>query len=83
MLFTVVDLFASIPGHKVIKNSFRLAWIISVTVLVILMRYTVIYKFEDSFIGITEFIASAIVIPIVFEWIYSNKALSSNAKNKQ
>lgn len=80
LVFVIVNLITSIPGHKVIKNSFRLAWIISATVLVILMRYEVLYKFEDAFIGITEFIASAIVIPIVFEWIYSNKVSSDTKK---
>lgn len=46
--------------------------IVSITILIIIMRYSTVYAFDDSFIGVTEFIASAIILPIIFEWIYSN-----------
>lgn len=68
----LVESFTKIPEHLVIKNTFRVSFILSATVMVILNRFSVLIKCDEAFLAVTEFIASAIIIPIIFEWIYSN-----------
>lgn len=73
-LLKIIETLTSIPESKAMKNSFRLALIISVVLVAISIRYSFLIVFDDSYVGISEFISSAIVIPLIFEWIYSRKA---------
>jgi hypothetical protein len=62
-----------IPGYRVARNAFRMSAIIALFIMVIINRTEVLYSTEDTFLTITEFLASAIIIPVIFEWIYSSR----------
>ncbi len=86
----LLNLVVSIPGNKMIKNTFKFSGILSSTIIIIFMRLSIFYLFDDSFITIIEFIASAIIIPMMFEWIYTThnendsvKQISSNKAKQQ
>lgn len=68
----------NIPGHKVMKNTFRISMIVALIYVVIANRLNCFYNCDTAFIEISEFIASAILIPIVFEWIYSGVESKKN-----
>lgn len=68
----LVEKISNIPEHVVIKNTFRVSFILSATVMVILNRFSVFIRCDEAFLSVSEFIASAIIIPLIFEWIYSN-----------
>lgn len=73
---SVVKSFKKIPIRKTIVLSLRLAIVFGVTAVVAILH---IYYFSEetrALISIVEFIASVIVIPVVFQWIqsyYENK----------
>ena len=69
-----------IPGYMVARNAFRLSGIIALFIMVIINRTEVLYSTEDTFLTITEFLASAIIIPVIFEWIYSSSNSHSDSE---
>ena len=72
-LLRLLRLVTGIPGHKVMKNTFRMSGIVAMFVVVIANRINLFFTPDDTFIAITELLVSAIVIPIIFEWIYSSR----------
>ena len=78
LLLCIINFITSVPGRKVMKDTFRLSAIIAVLVVVIINRLSIITEVDEEFVGISEFVASAIVIPIIFEWIYSGKKQNGN-----
>lgn len=72
IIIGVLNRLSDIPGHNVVKNTFRVSGIIAITTCVIINRFSVVYNTDEAFLGIIEFIASAIIIPVIFEWIYSS-----------
>ena len=79
LILYLINLFTRIPGRKVIKNMFKLSGIISATIVIIVAKLSLVYKFDETYIGTIEFIASTIIIPVIFEWVYSNKCDEMNA----
>lgn len=71
LILNVLKLITKIPGNRIIINTFKLSGILSATSIIIAMRLSNLYQFDESFISVFEFIASAIIIPVIFEWIYS------------
>ena len=69
-----------IPGYMVARNAFRLSGIIALFIMVIINRTEVLYSTEDTFLTITEFLASAIIIPVIFDWIYSSSNSHSDSE---
>ncbi len=57
---------------------FRSAFIVSITLVVIVNRYAPFLHTGDTTTGIMEFVASAIVIPVIFTWILDYKSSSKN-----
>lgn len=55
----------------IVSFSFRLALILSLASTVILNRYQPIFKEYEESTAVFEFLASSIIIPMIFEWIYS------------
>ena len=41
-----------------------------------------VFEADEDFIEITEFIASAILIPVILEWIFSNRSHAIMEKNE-
>lgn len=62
-----------LSDKRVVAISFRIALIMALICIVILNRYQPIFKMEDASTAVLEFVASAIIIPVVFEWINSVK----------
>jgi hypothetical protein len=70
-LVFLVNASSNIPERRVVKNTFRLSLIVSVISVVVINRYALIYEYDETFLAIWEFIASAIIIPVIFEWIFT------------
>ena len=62
-----------LSDKRVVVISFRVALVMALLCVVILNRYQTIFKFEEESTAVLEFIASAIIIPVVFDWISSVK----------
>ena len=73
ILIKPVAIFAKNSNSKNIALSFRLSMLIALSSLVILNRIDSFFQSVESSTAILEFIASSIVIPIVFEWISTIK----------
>ena len=58
-----------LSDRRLVSISFRVALIIALTTTVITNRYVPIFKAYESSTAVLEFVASAILIPVVFEWI--------------
>lgn len=71
--FYIVSIVTKNPERKIIKNAFRLSFILSVMFVVVINRYGWIYEYDEVFLAVSEFLASTIIIPVIFEWIYSNE----------
>lgn len=63
----------NLSEYHVVTISFRLALIAALTIAVIHNRYTPLFKEYESSTGAFEFVASAILIPVILEWISSGK----------
>lgn len=75
----LLRIITSIPGHKAVKDLFRISGLLSILFVVFSNRLSLFYTLTDPLIAIFEFIASAIVIPIILEWIYSSLYDKSNS----
>lgn len=82
-LVNLVNASSNIPERRMVKNTFRLSLIVSVISVVVINRYAVIYEYEETFLSIFEFIASAIIIPVIFEWIFTNENGETNLQNQK
>lgn len=56
----------------VVKNYFRISGLITITTLVYITHGLDVISKDIAFISTLDFLASAIVIPIILEWIYSS-----------
>lgn len=63
----------SLSGRHLVAISFRIALIVALTWTVITNRYTPLFRVVEASTGVLEFVASAIVIPVILEWISSTK----------
>ena len=64
---------SELSDKRIVAISFRIALILALICIVVLNRYQPIFKMQEANTAIFEFVASAIIIPIVFEWISSIK----------
>ena len=64
----------SFSDKTFIAISFRLAIILGLSCIVILNRYNSFLYSKDNSTAVLEFITSAIIIPVIFEWISSYKS---------
>lgn len=67
-----------LSDKRIVAISFRIGIILALVLVVILNRYEPIFKIGDANTAILEFVASAIIIPVVFEWINSIKSNKTN-----
>lgn len=71
----------NLSDKRIIAISFRISLIMALVCTVVFNRYQPIFRVQESSTAVLEFIASAIIIPIIFEWISSFKNnLVNNAK---
>ena len=66
----------SLSDKRIVAISFRIALVMALLCVVVLNQYQTIFKIEDASTAVLEFVASAIIIPIVFEWISTVKNYS-------
>jgi len=69
----ILNYILSLSDKRIVSVSFRIAFIIALTCTVVLNRYQPFLKLQDTSTAVLEFVASSIIIPVVFEWIYSFK----------
>lgn len=67
-----------ISDKQMIAIAFRIAMIASLTSVVAENRFCGLVRNQDSTTAVFEFVASAIIIPIIFEWVYSYKQSQNN-----
>ncbi len=60
-----------ISDRKLVGISFRMAIISALVIMVVSDRYKPIFTLYEESTAILEFLASAIIIPVTFEWINS------------
>ena len=64
----------NLQEKRIIAVSFRLSLIFSFVIVVVANRYEPIFKVCEESTAIFEFIGSAVIIPVIFEWIHSLNA---------
>lgn len=69
-----------LSNKRIVAISFRIALILALICIVVLNRYQPIFKMQEANTAVLEFVASAIIIPIVFEWINSVKNNQSSCE---
>ena len=61
----------NLSEKRIIAVSFRLALIFSFVTVVATNRYEPIFKAYEESTAVFEFVGSAVIIPVMFEWIHS------------
>lgn len=64
----------NIPEKKIINMIFRSAFIVSIVMIVLINRYSPLLRMYKQTSGGLEFLASALIIPIIFSWIIEYNA---------
>lgn len=77
----ICNWFERVSERRLINLGFRSAFIVSITLVVIVNRYVPFLHDNDTTTGIMEYIASAIVIPVIFAWIIDYKSTVSINKS--
>lgn len=79
-LFKFINWLLSLSDKRIIAISFRVSIIMALVCIVVTNRYHSIFRVQESSTAVLEFIASAIIIPIIFEWInsFKNNHVNSN-----
>ncbi len=67
----LADRLVELTNKRMIAICFRIAIILALVCTVVINRYQPIFRNEEATTAILEFVASAIIIPIVFDWISS------------
>lgn len=70
-VYKLIEIFGGTSDRKIVVLSSRIAVISTLSALVILNRIDPIFVNVEPSTAILEFVASAIIIPVVFEWINS------------
>ena len=68
-----LDIIIELSNRHITAILFRISIVVALIIIVVSNRYDSIFKLTDSSTSILEFVASSIIIPIVFEWIHSLK----------
>ncbi len=63
----------SVLDRTIIAASFRITIIVGLSATVIINRYEPFFLKQEESTAVLEFVSSAIVIPVIFEWIISFK----------
>lgn len=72
-LYIVVSCIIEISDIRIVSMSFRISIIMALIFIVALNRYETIFRIQEASTAILEFLASTIIIPIIFEWISTIK----------
>ena len=72
----------NLSDRRLVATSFRVALIMTLALTVSINRYTPLLRAYDASTGVLEFVAGTILIPVIFEWIASNKTKQNKCKNE-
>ena len=78
----MADEILGMSDKHIVAISFRIALIAAFVFTVILNRYEPFLKLDEASTGVLEFLASTVIIPIIFEWIYSYKQNSEQSNEE-
>lgn len=70
----------NLSDSHLVATSFRFALIATLTLTVITNRYSPILREYEKSTGVLEFVSSAILIPVIFEWIASARNIRTTNK---
>jgi fructose-specific phosphotransferase system IIC component len=76
----IANWLLGLSDKRIVVISFRIGIIMALVLVVILNRYQSIFKLEDANTAILEFVASAIIIPVAFEWISSSNSNKTSSE---
>ncbi|OUP55922.1 hypothetical protein B5F14_10015 [Faecalitalea cylindroides] len=62
---------SQLSDRRIVAMSFRIAIILALVITVITNRYQPFLQKNVESTSVLEFVASSIIIPVIFEWIYS------------
>ncbi len=62
---------SKLSDKRIVVLSFRVAFVMALAITVIINRYQPLLKNYEESTSVLEFVASSIIIPVIFEWIYS------------
>ncbi len=69
----MISYILNLTRKTIITVSFRVALVVALIFIVVQNHYHPIFRLGDPSTAVLEFLASAIIIPVLFQWIYSLK----------
>lgn len=69
--FTCINAMSKYSEKKAMYSCFRFAIITSLILVIAVNRYYPIFIYQEQSTSVLEFVASAILLPLIFEWIQS------------
>ena len=81
MLYKLSKKITTWSDRQIVAISFRIATVASLTSIVIINRIDPIFSHIEESTAILEFIASAVVIPVIYSWISTWLAKKKVSKN--
>lgn len=70
-LLQVLKLVSEVKDDIIISRAFKVAIVLSLIIVVAINRYHPIFIYKEQSTSVLEFVASAILLPLIFEWIQS------------
>lgn len=70
-LLQLLKLVSKLEDDIIISRSFKVAIVFSLIIVVAINRYNPIFIYQEQSTSVLEFVASAILLPLIFEWIQS------------
>lgn len=62
---------SKVKDDIIISRAFKVAIVLSLIIVVAINRYYPIFIYQEQSTSVLEFVASAILLPLIFEWIQS------------
>lgn len=78
-MIRIINWISQLSDKRIVALSFRIAFILALTIVVIMNRYQPFLKNYEESTAVLEFVASSIIIPMIFEWIYSIRQQEKNS----
>lgn len=70
-LLQLLKLVSKLEDDIIISRAFKVAIVLSLIIVVAINRYHPIFIYKEQSTSVLEFVASAILLPLIFEWIQS------------
>ena len=70
-LLQILKLVSKVKDDIIISRAFKVAIVLSLIIVVAINRYYPIFIYQEQSTSVLEFVASAILLPLIFEWIQS------------